>query len=130
MSKNGDTFRRTLAYLADIARTEGNGAEWQAACKSMAAFEIVPPSDMVAPAMLPEAGAPVQRAAALNCATFIMHTLRLRAAERALAECKPYYPSAVARHKASGWAEDEIHSTYADAETFRAAFMRDQRKGK
>lgn len=124
MSKSADNFARSLAYLASVARAESVAPEWHAACDMLASGAIVPPADRVAPAMLAEAGGSVVTQAAHDCVSFVVWTKRAQDAAEALDKLQPYYPRRVADHKRDGWAEDDIHATYAEADKQRAAFMR------
>lgn len=135
MSKpdNAGTFAAQLAYLATLAREGVYDPEWQAACDMLTkADDIIPPAELVAPAFLPKAGTSVQRKAARECAEFIMHHARIRAAEAALFKLHGEYPNRrrTAGHIAAGWSEDEVFDAWNACDTSRDAFMRRRAKNR
>jgi hypothetical protein len=77
-----------------------------------------------------EVGEPVQRAAAINCAEYILHTLRERDAQAAIARAKGYMPSRAHKLKDVGWTESEVFAAMGDSDTSRAKFMRDRAKAR
>ena len=128
---NAGRFGAQLAYLATLAREGIYDPEWQAACDMMTrADDIIPPAELVAPAFLPEVGASVQRKAARECAEFIMHHSRIRAAEAALFKLHGEYPTRrrMADHHAAGWSADEVFAAYGECDKARDAFMRRRAK--
>ncbi len=130
-SDNAGRFGAQLAYLATLAREGVYDPEWQAACDMMTkADDIIPPAELVASAFLPEVGTAVQRKAARECAEFIMHNLRIRAAEAALFKLHGEYPNRrrMTERKADGWSEDEVFAAWNECDKARDAFMRRRAK--
>ncbi len=126
------SFADKLAHLAYIARqAPGADAEWFKACDMLAkGDDVVPLADMVAPAFLPEVGEPVQRAAAINCAEYILHTLRERDAQAAIARAKGYMPSRVHKLTEAGWTRDEVFEAMGASDAARSKFMRERAKAR
>jgi hypothetical protein len=132
MPKASNPFLSTLHALVEIDRQISDCRDTAriAAREEIWEGTITPPSDLIAPAFLPEAGAPIMEETARNVVSWGVAYIARREAEAALWAMQIYYPRKLSEHRAAGWKDQEVHHAYGETERMRDAYMRAKAKAK